>query len=162
VEGYRGAGRDTSFTTAMQLVLWTPDTSVALGDTILLPIWLSNAQDIAALQIALNFGTDHVQILELNEGPFYSTRNGFAFLRNVDAVHGRTEVHMSWEIEVVGNERVGTNADGSGITALLQIRGLEPGIDEPAFSADSSMGLDVLGTMLSCSLRAGTVEILSE
>jgi len=162
VEGYRGVGRDTSFTTALQLVLWTPDTSITLGDTILLPIWLSNAQDIAALQFMLDFGTAHVQILELYEGPFYSTRDGFAFLRNVDAVHGRAQAHISWEIEVVGDERVGTNADGSGITALLQIRGLEPGIDEPAFSVGSSMGLDMMGTALSCSLRAGIVEILPE
>lgn len=161
-DGYRGVGTDTSFTTAARLTLWTPDTTMVLGDTIFLPVWLSNAKDIAALQYILDFGTNHLELLEFSEGPLYSNRGGFAFFQEVDPAHGRAGAHISWDIEVIGSERIGTQVDGEGVVAWLGLRGLAPGTDEPFFYPDSSFALDMLSVVLSCSLRAGQVEVLSQ
>ena len=70
VDSLRGYGRDSSFTTEARMILWFPNVSVGVGDTVNVPIQLVGATNLAALQYALNFGSGAVEIVSLNEGSF--------------------------------------------------------------------------------------------
>jgi len=159
-DGLRGYGVDSSFATAARLTIWIPATQIALGDTAQIPVHLENANDLAALQYALEFTNGNVEIVGINEGAFFDDHQGFNFFRNIAAADNRLTNAMTWTIQYSGNERVGTMADGEGVVAYLELRGLEPGTTGAAFDADSTFGLDIFAVTRSCSLRVGAITVL--
>ncbi len=158
-DGLRGYGVDSSFATAAQLTLWIPATQIALGDTALIPVHIEAANDLAALQYALTFSSGNVEIVGITEGAFFDDHQGFNFFRNIAHADNRLTNAMTWAIEYNGNERVGTAADGEGVLAYLELRGLEPGATGAAFDPDSTFGLDMLAHARTCSLRVGTITV---
>jgi len=155
----RGFGPDTSFTTAAQMTLWSPDTSVALGDTMRLPIYVSGVQDLAALHFGMVFQPGALELIDVKEGPFYLQNDGFIFFSNIRNSSGQADADMTWNILYQNGARIGTDADGGGIVAYVILRGLTNGDAQFTFSSDSSFALDMFAVMHSCSLRAGTVQV---
>jgi hypothetical protein len=155
----RGYGRDTLFVTATQMALWFPDTVIALGDTVRVPIHLADAQDLGALRLAVHFTPGTVEVVSVEAGPFYSERGGFIFFSTIRNSDGRFLADLTWSVEYNGNERVGTQADGGGIVAFAALRGVDAGAVQAQFEADSTFGLDMFANMRSCSLRAGEIEV---
>lgn len=156
----RGYGRDTSLVTAAMLTLSFPDTSVTLGDTIRLPIYVNNAVDLAALRVGLTFAPGSMEVIAIEEGPFYSDHRGFIFFSSIRNSTGECFADLTWHINYVNGVRTGTDADGSGVLAYARLRGLNPGATQTSFYADSTFGLDVLSAARICSLRAGNVEVV--
>lgn len=160
-DGFTGFGPDTSLTTAAMLMLWLPDTTLLTGDTIDVPVQLSDAQDLAVLQYMLKLSSGLVEIVDVLQGPFYYENEGFQFLRDIRSGAGEVVNQMSWSIEFNGDERVGTEADGVGVVAYLSVRGLDAGVETVEFTADSTFGLDMFANVRACSLRAGNIEIVN-
>ena len=94
------------------------------------------------------------------KGRFFLNNGGFAFFRDVQNSEGYFMNHMSWSIEFQGNERLGTAADGDGVVAIMRLRGIETGTVHASFVTDSTFGLDMFETVMSCSLRTGSIEII--
>lgn len=159
-DGLRGVGRDSTFATAARLTVWLPNTQIILGDTAIVPIHLEAADNLAALQYSLVFEEGNIEVIGITEGPFFDDNEGFNFFRNIQNGDNRVTNAMTWVIEYNGNDRVGTDADGDGIVAYLQIRGLAPGSAGAAFDADSTFGLDMFAQMRACSLRTGIITVL--
>jgi hypothetical protein len=157
--GLRGLGRDTSLVTAQRMTLFFADTTAELGDTIALSVRIAAAQDLAALRIGLQFAPGSIEVLGVDEGPFFVQQGGFVFFRDIRNSTGTVTTDMSWSINYQGSQRTGTEADGDGIVLYLRFRGLEPGSVQLTFAADSSFGLDVFAVQRACSLRAGNVNI---
>lgn len=155
--GLRGAGRDTSFVTAARLTIRFDDASVGLGDTALISIYIENSTDLAALQYAFEFDVGSLEVIDLLEGEFYSTNDGFAFFRGIRNSRGQVSNYMTWSIDYAGNTRIGTAADGDGVVAQLAVRGLQPGNSHAHFAADSTFGLDMYAAPRVCDLSAGTI-----
>jgi hypothetical protein len=155
----RGYGRDTLFATAIQMALWFPDTVIALGDTVRVPIYLADAQDLAALRLAIHFTPGTVEVVAVEAGPFYSERGGFIFFSTIRNSEGRFWADLTWSVEYNGDERTGTQADGGGIVAYAALRGVDAGAMQAGFDVDSTFGLDMFANMRSCSLRAGEITV---
>ncbi|MBU0509243.1 hypothetical protein KKH27_10445 [bacterium] len=155
----RGFGRDTTLTTAMQLTILFPDTTVGLGDTILLPIRLRDAEDLAGLRIGITFQTGMIEVVSVDEGPFFTGRRGFIFFDAIRNSEGYFLADISWNIDYQGNQQIGTDADGEGIVAYARLRGLEIGEAHFTFDADSTFGLDMFGNVRTCGLSAGNIEV---
>ncbi|MBK6765453.1 MAG: hypothetical protein IPG71_03755 [bacterium] len=159
-DGLRGVGTDSLFATAALLTLSLPATQLTLGDTVLVPVTIDAASDLAALQYSIVFSEGNIEILGISEGPFFDDNEGFNFFRAIANGDNRLTNTMTWVIEYNGNERIGTNADGSGVVAYLELRGLEPGPAGAEFAADSTFGLDMFAQMRTCSLRAGLITVI--
>jgi len=159
-DGLRGVGPDSLFATAALLTLSIPPTQLSLGDTIVVPVTIEAASDLSALQYAIEFTAGNVEIVGISEGPFFDDNEGFNFFRAIANGDNRLTNTMTWVIEYDGNERIGTHADGSGVVAYLELRGLEPGSAGAEFVADSSFGLDMFAQMRACSLRAGAITVI--
>ncbi len=159
-DGLRGIGPDSMFATAALLTLSIPATQLTLGDTILVPVNIEAASDLAALQYTVTFAEGNIEIIGISEGPFFDDNEGFNFFRGIQNGDNRVTNTMTWVIEYDGNDRVGTNADGDGIVAYLELRGLAPGSAGAAFDADSTFGLDMLAQSRTCSLRTGIITVL--
>lgn len=157
--GLRGYGPDTLFSTVAQMMIWFPDTAIALGDTVRLPIYVADVEDLAALHLGLSFEPGGVELIDVEEGPFYSQKQGFIFFDDIRNSSGAAYADMTWSILFQNGQRTGTDADGGGIVAYARLRGLTTGDAHFAFLADSSFALDVYAVARSCSLRAGTVEV---
>lgn len=155
----RGVGPDTSFATARQLTVSFPDTVLTMGDTLQLPLFIHDAENLAALRIGIEFETGMVEVVAVEEGPFFTDRRGFIFFDDIHNSSGYFLVNLSWNIDYEGNRQVNTDADGSGIVAYARLRGLEAGQAELRFDPDSTFGLDMFGNVRSCRLTAGSVEI---
>lgn len=155
----RGYGRDTSFVTAARMTLWFPDTALAVGDTVRLPIYIQDAQDLAALHFKLTFTVGSVEVVAIEEGPFYTNRRGFIIFSGIRNSVGEAVADLTWSITYSGNQRVGTDADGGGIVAYARLRGLDAGPVNAALAADSTYGLDIFANVRACSLRAGQVDV---
>jgi hypothetical protein len=155
----RGFGPDTSALTTARLTLAFPDTSLALGDTMLLPIYVNDALDLAALRVGITYAPGSVEVIAVEEGPFYSDHRGFVFFSSIRNGSGQLFVDLTWHINYVNDQRTGTDADGSGIVAYARLRGVTPGATLAAFTPDSSFGLDIFSNVRACSLRAGNVEV---
>lgn len=155
----RGYGRDSLFTTAARMMISFPDTVIGLGDTILLPIYLANAEDLAALRFGIEFSTGRVEVVAVEPGPFYTDREGFIFFNSIRNGEGIFYTDLTWTIEYEGDERVGTQADGDGIIAFAALRGLDNGSVQATFDADSTFGLDIFSNTRVCSLRAGNIVV---
>jgi hypothetical protein len=132
---------------------------IALGDTVRVPIHLADAQDLAALRLAVHFTPGTVEVVAVEAGPFYSDLGGFIFFSAIRNSEGRFLADLTWNVEYNGNQRVGTQADGGGIVAYASLRGVDTGATGAAFEADSSFGLDMFANMRSCSLRAGEITV---
>ena len=156
----RGYGPDTSFATAMQLAVSFPDTVLAMGDTILLPLYVEDAENLAGLRIGIEFETGMVEVVSVDEGPFFTERRGFIFFDEIRNSAGYFLADMSWNIDYDGNRQINTDADGGGIVAYAKLRGLEAGQAELSFDPDSTFGLDMFGIVRSCRVTEGSVEIL--
>jgi hypothetical protein len=128
-----------------------------LGDTATISILVRNAEDLAALQYTLEFTVGTIEIVDLQAGSFYSANDGFAFFRGIQNSRGEVVNHMTWSIEYIGDDRVGTLADGDGVVAQLRIRGLQPGNAHTTFASDSTFGLDIYAARRTCDLSAGTI-----
>ncbi len=159
-DGLRGIGPDSVFATAARLTLWMPSMQLMLGDTTLIPVNLEAASDLAALQYSITFAEGNIEIVGITAGPFFDDNEGFNFFRNIQNGDNRATNAMTWVIEYNGNARVGTDADGNGVVAYLQLRGLAPGSAGAAFDADSTFGLDMFAQMRSCSLRTGIITVI--
>jgi hypothetical protein len=159
-DGLRGIGPDSMFATAALLTLSIPATQLTLGDTILVPVNIESASDLAALQYTLTFAEGNIEIIGISEGPFFDDNEGFNFFRGIQNGDNRVTNTMTWVIEYDGNDRVGTNADGAGIVAYLELRGLAPGSAGAAFVADSTFGLDMFAHTRTCSLRTGNITVI--
>lgn len=159
-DGLRGVGRDSVFATAARLTLWMPATQLPLGDTVTVPVHLEAANDLAALQYSLELPEGNIEVVAVRSGPFYDNNDGFNFFRNIQNSHNRVTNTMTWVIQYNGDTRVGTRADGAGVVAYLDLRGLAPGSAGAVFDADSTFGLDMFAQMRSCSLRAGTLTVI--
>jgi hypothetical protein len=153
----RGYGRDTSLVTLMRMTIYFPDTAVGLGDTVNLPIWIAGAQDVAALRFGFSFTAGSMELISIEEGPFFRDHNGFIFFQTLRNVIGEGFADLTWNINFSGNQRTGTDADGSGIVAYARLRGLNPGATQTVFITDSSFALGIFAEQRSCSLRAGNV-----
>ncbi|MCB9357661.1 MAG: hypothetical protein H6505_03720 [Calditrichaeota bacterium] len=158
-DGLRGIGPDSIFATAARLSLWIPATQISLGDTVNVPVHLESATDLAALQYSLEFTAGNIEIVGVSEGPFFDNNDGFNFFRDIQNADNRLTNAMTWAIEYDGNTRVGTRADGDGIVAYLELRGLAPGSAGAVFVADSTFGLDMYAQARICSLRVGTLTV---
>ncbi len=159
-DGLRGIGPDSVFATAARLTLWTPNMQITLGDTVLVPINIEAASDLAALQYSVTFAEGNVEVVGITEGPFFDDNDGFNFFRSIENGDNRVTNAMTWVIAYDGNDRVGTDADGDGIVAYLELRGLAPGSAGAAFDADSSYGLDMFAQVRACSLRTGNINVI--
>lgn len=159
-DGLRGFGPDSMFATAARLIVWLPATQITLGDTMLVPVHLEAAEDLAAMQYRLDFAEGNVEIVGVHEGPFYTENNGFNFFRDIRNGTSQVTNAMTWVIAYNGNTRTGTDADGDGVIAILELRGLAPGSAGAALDADSTFGLDMFAQMRSCSLRTGTITVI--
>ncbi|RPH95980.1 hypothetical protein EHM69_02570 [candidate division KSB1 bacterium] len=155
----RGFGRDSLFTTATRMTVSFPDTTIGIGDTVRLPIWITNAQDLAALRLGISFTSGTVEVVAVDEGPFYTNNGGFIIFSNIRNSEGFFVADLTWTIQYQGNQRIGTAADGSGIVAYARLRGVDSGPVEARFRADSTFGLDVFAQTRACSLRAGVIEV---
>jgi len=155
----RGYGPDTTMATAPLMRMWFPDTTLGVGDTVRVPIYVEDVQDLAALRIAMTFLPGSVEVVAMDEGPFYAERNGFIFFSDIRNPSGKVFADLTWTIEYNGNVRIGTDADGGGIALYARLRGLETGEVYAAFDADSSFGLDMYAAARACSLRAGTITV---
>ncbi len=152
--GLRGIGGDTTLTTGARMILSLPDTTLALGDTVRVPIVVDNAIDLAALRLTLDFTPGSLEILALDEGPFYSARGGFLFFRDIRNSTGRLVADLAWSITYEDGEAQGTAAGGAGVVAYATLRGVSPGVCALGFDADSSFALDIFALQHACSLRA--------
>ncbi|MCB1060457.1 MAG: hypothetical protein KDB65_09510 [Calditrichaeota bacterium] len=159
-DGLRGIGPDSMFATAALLTLWLPSTQINIGDTVLVPVNIEAANDLAALQYSITFAEGNVEIIGITEGPFFDDNDGFNFFRGIQNGDFRVTNTLTWIIEYSGDTRVGTNADGDGVVAYLELRGLAPGSAGAAFDADSTFGLDMFAQARSCSLRTGNITVL--
>lgn len=159
-DGLRGIGRDSTFATAARLTVWLPNVQIGLGDTVLVPVNVESASDLAALQYSIRFAEGNIEIVRITEGPFFTGNNGFNFFRAIQNGDNRATNTMTWIIQYNGNTRVGTNADGDGVVAYLALRGLAPGSAGAVFDADSSFGLDMFAQTRLCSLRTGNVTVI--
>lgn len=159
-DGLRGVGPDSMFATAARLTVWMPSMQIVIGDTAIVPIHLEAADNLAALQYSLTFAEGNIEVVGISEGPFFDENEGFNFFRNIQNGDNRVTNAMTWVIEYNGNTRVGTDADGDGVVAYLQLRGLAPGSAGAAFDADSTFGLDMFAQARTCSLRTGTITVL--
>jgi hypothetical protein len=157
--GLRGYGRDTSLVTLARMVLWFPDTTVGLGDTVRLPIIVTNVQDLAALRLGIGFQPGSVEVIAVDEGPFYADNHGFMFFSTIRNSSGELYADLTWAIEFSGDLRIGTEADGGGVVAYAKLRGLETGPVSAVFLPDSCFGLDMYATARTCSLRAGIINV---
>lgn len=158
--GLRGYGRDTLVTTASRMILSFPDTTVAVGDTISLPLRITNALDLAALRFGISLIPGSVELISVDAGPFYSDHDGFIFFQDIRPSEGTLYTDLTWSIQYNGNLRTGTHADGNGIVAYARLKGLTAGGTGASFVSDSSFALDVLATQRPCSLRAGTLTVV--
>jgi hypothetical protein len=159
-DGLRGIGPDSMFATAALLTLWMPSTQIPVGDTVLVPVNIEAANDLAALQYSITFAEGNVEIVGVSEGAFFDNNEGFNFFRAIQNGDFRVTNTITWIIEYDGDTRVGTAADGDGVVAYLELRGLAPGSAGAAFDADSTFGLDMFAQTRSCSLRTGTITVL--
>lgn len=159
VENLRGFGPDTSFATAMQLAVSFPDRELTMGDTILLPLYVHDAENLAGLRIRIEFAVGMVEVVSVDEGPFFTERRGFIFFDEIRNSEGSFLADMSWNVDYEGNRQVNTDADGGGIVAYARLRGLEAGAAQMSFDPDSTFGLDMFGNVRSCRVTDGTVEV---
>jgi hypothetical protein len=156
----RGYGRDTLLTTATRMTVWFPDTTVGLGDTVDLPVYIRDARDLAALRFGFSFDPGSLEVLSLEPGPFYTGHRGFIFFQDIRNSDGDVYSDLTWTITYNGNTRTGTDADGSGIVAYARLRGLSGGNTHAVFISDSSFALDMFAVQRACSLRAGQITVL--
>jgi hypothetical protein len=157
--GVRGIGQDTTFATPAQMMIGFSDTTITLGDTVRLPLYILDAADLAALHVGISFQPGSVEVVELEQGPFYTDNGGFMFFNNIENSTGRVIADWTWSILYQGGQRTGTDANGDGIVAYIVLRGLSAGDAHFAFVTDSSYALDAFGQERTCRLVAGTIEI---
>ncbi len=155
----RGIGPDTSLATPARLMIQFADTAIPVGDTIQLPIRIVDAENLAGLRFGITFETGMVEVVSVDEGPFFTDRRGFIFFSDIRNSEGVFIVDMTWNVDYDGNRQVNTDADGSGIVAYARLRGLEMGEVDMAFNPDSTYGLDMFANMRACSLSAGSIEV---
>jgi hypothetical protein len=155
LDGLRGVG------------MWFDDLSIAVGETSEVAIHLDGASDLAALQYKLQFedtlnihsANGAVSILDLRSGPFTSSEMSPLFFQDIRNSERYVTNEMAWTIIYDGNDRVGTTADGGGVVAILQVRGLKAGELPSAFDETDSFGLDMFAVQRTCSLRTGTITV---
>ena len=167
LDGLRGIGDETPFTTATLLLLWFNDMSVAVGETSEVAIHLDGAVDLGALQYRLQFedtlngnsGNGAIKILDLRAGPFSTPDMAPLFFQEIRNSERYVVNEMAWTIEYDGNTRIGTTANGGGAIALMTIRGTKAGDLPSEFDSDETFGLDMFSVQRSCSLRTGVISV---
>jgi hypothetical protein len=167
LDGLRGFGPDSSFSTAARLMVWFDDVTMALGETTDVAIHLEGAQDLGALQYRLQFedtvgahsANGAIHILDLRAGPFTASELAPLFFQDIRNGQRFISNEMAWLIEYDGNERVGTTADGSGVIAIMKVRAIREGDLPSVFDEQDSYGLDMFGVQRACSLQTGVISI---
>ncbi|RQV98067.1 fibronectin type III domain-containing protein [bacterium] len=167
LDGLRGIGTETSFTTATLLRLWFDDKTIAVGETSDVAIHLEGAVDLGALQYRLQFedtlnthsGNGAVKILDLRYGPFTAPDIAPLFFQEIRNSQRYVENEMAWTMYYNGNTRIGTAANGGGTIAILTIRGIKAGALPSEFDEDVTFGLDMFSVQRACSLRTGIITV---
>ncbi|HEY3295208.1 MAG TPA: hypothetical protein VGL38_07205 [bacterium] len=155
----RGIGADTLFATVIQMLVGFPDTTVALGDSLRLPIFVEDAEDLAAMHIGLSFTPGSIEVLSIEEGPFYSQHDGFIFFSDIHNSGGQAFGDLTWNILYADSQRAGTDADGAGVVAFVKLRALSAGDAHFSFVRDSSFALDAFAVQRRFGLQTGSVQV---
>lgn len=167
LDGMRGIGTESSFTTTSLLKLWFEDKSIAVGETSEVAIHLDGAEDLGALQYHLQFedtlgirsANGAIKILDLRYGPFTAPEVAPLFFQDIRNTSRYVANEMAWTIHYDGNTRTGTTANGGGTIAIMTIRGLKTGALPSAFDEDETYGLDMFSVQRACSLRTGIITV---
>ena len=126
-EGYSGYSPDSSFITLNPVYLIFPDTTVAVGESVLYPVLIENALDLLGIQYYLQYDPALLTAQAMSEGPFTTNSNHQFFIPVIDTPGGRIKNFISWIPEDSAGIEIGTRADGDGIVAYVEFYAVSAG-----------------------------------
>lgn len=132
--GLRTFSDVTSFETAQPpyMEIWPDTINIPGNGDFTFAIQVRNATNIAGIAFMLAYDPAMIEILSVQDGPFWRNNDGFLFLREMeDPSRGRVQYDASWKIIFLNGTAVGTLANGGGEVALIQARAKGDGTSSP-------------------------------
>ncbi|MBU2690047.1 MAG: hypothetical protein KJ970_03905 [Candidatus Eisenbacteria bacterium] len=125
-------------TLARPTISFSPDTIHAGADEFQIAIHIENVENLAGLAITIAYEPAKMEVIRLEQGPFFYGNNPFLLLRDQTAGIGRFRFDASWGLIIEDDEPIGTKADGGGDIAYMICKSIASGTASLIFiTADS-------------------------